>query len=464
MPPQGRQHSGEWFRERAARHGRELVRLAWPVMLSRLGIVTLGLADTIMVGAFSTLELAYLNLGSATMVMVYLVVAVGLLMGTLIETAHAYGAGDHKGCGRVFRRALPYAALIGLAAMALSLPGETLFLLTGQTPELAAEGGRVMAILGPGLIGHVVFVHATFFLEGIGRPKPVLAIMVIGNLLNIALNYLLIFGHGGFPALGAEGSAWATTTLRLAMMAMALGYLALAPSLGKFRVFGRTPGPWASWKPQRMKGYAAAFSLGVEVAAFAALAIFAGWLGTLALAAWGVVFNVMTIPFMLAAGLGAATAVRVGVANARRDPQDTALAGWTGFALGSAVLVACAIPIYLLAGPIFGLYSDDARLIAFGAPFVAFAAFVIYADGAQAVLANALRGLGETWVPTGIQTVVYIVIMIPASYALALPLGRGLSGLLEAVLYASIVSIVLQAWRFRWKTRAAYPLLGKVVT
>jgi len=450
-----------WLKERLQRHGHELARLAWPVMLSRLGIVALGLADTIMVGFFSTRELAFLNLGSTTLIMVFLVVAVGLLLGTLVETADAYGAEDYAKCGRILRRSLPYAAALGLAATLVSLPAETLFRLTGQTAELAAEGGRVMSILALGLTGHLIFVNVGFFLEGIARPKPVMVIMIAGNLLNILFNYALIYGHFGFPAMGAAGSAWASTTLRLAMAAMALGFVFFAPAMKPFAIFRQPVDSWRAWASQRERGYGAGSSLGVEVVAFGALGLFAGWLGTLPLAAWGVVFNVMTIPFMLAAGVGTATSVRVGISNARRDLRDAALAGWTGYGVATLVLIACAAPIFLLAGPIVSLYTSDTLLIAFGAPLIAYSALVIVADGGQTVLANALRGIGEIWAPTAIQTLVYIVIMIPLCWALAFPYQRGVQGLLEGILIASIVSVALQGWRFFWLTRAAYPLVER---
>ena len=455
------QHDPGWLKDRLQRHTRALFRLGWPVALSRLGIVALALADTIMVGDYSTRELAYLNLGTNSLIMVFLVVAIGLLLGTLIHTANAYGRGDFEGCGRVLRRSLTYAVLLAAGCTLISLPGETLFLLTGQTPELAREGGKVMTILAFGLVGHLVYINVAFFLEGIAKPKPVLMVMIIGNALNIGLNYILIYGKLGFPEMGAAGSAWATTALRLLMMVMVLGYIALSPEIKKFRIFQPLKQPWLSWKGQRMKGYAAGFSLGMEVMAFAALNIFAGWLGTLSLAAYGVVFNIMMVPFMLAAGIGAATSVRVGMANARTDPRDTALAGWTGYAIGSFILIMCCIPIYFFAHKLFTLYSSDLMLIAFGAPFVAYSAYVIFFDGGQAILANALRGLGETWVPTGIQTIVYVIIMIPLSYVLAFTWGRGVPGLLEAVLYASIVSVVLQGWRFRHLTANAYPLVTR---
>ena len=454
-------HDAGWLRKRFKRHVHELFRLAWPVMLSRLGIVVLIIVDTIMVGIYSTDELAYLNLGNGTFIMVVLVMAIGLLMGTLIHTSHAFGAKDYDECGRVFRRSLPYCIWIGLTCTILLLPGEFYFTLAELSPELAAEGGKVMTVLSFGLVGHLLYVNGIFFLEGLGRPKPAVVIMTVGNILNLGLNYVLIFGKLGFPEMGAVGSAWATTILRLLMGGATILYLFTSPTFHRYRLHSYRKEAWGSWRAQREKGHAAGLSLGVEVVAFAALTIFAGWIGKMALAAYGVIFNIMTVPFMITAGLGAATAIRVGMAKGRGDAKDTALAGLTGFGLGVAILLFSGVVIYLFDQEIFSFYTDDAALILFSLPFIAFTAYVIFFDGLQMVLGNALRGLGETWIPTGIQTFVYVIIMIPLSYYLAIPLGRGVLGLLEAVLYASVVSVALQGGHFLQRTRAAYPLIDK---
>lgn len=454
-------HESGWLVERFKRHSHELFRLAWPVMLSRLGIVVLAIVDTIMVGVYSTDDLAYLNLGNGTFIMVVLVMAIGFMMGTLIHTSHAYGAGDYAECGRIFRRSLPYSIWIGVIATIMLLPGEFYFTLAGQTPELAREGGKVMTILAFGLLGHLTYVNSIFFLEGLGRPKPAMVIMGVGNLLNVFFNYALIFGKFGFPELGAVGSAWATTTLRLLMGGYIIFYIFTSPSFKKYKLFSYKPEVWASWKAQREKGFAAGFSLGFEVIAFAALTIFAGWISKMALASYGVIFNIMTVPFMITAGLGAATAIRVGMAKGRGDIKDTALAALTGYGLGGAILLFSGIIIWVFDRSIFAAFTDDAALILFSMPFVAYTGLVVFFDGFQMIFGHALRGLGETWIPTGIQTFVYVVVMTPLSYYLAIPMGRGVLGLLEAVVYASVISVVLQGFHFYQKTRAAYPLIER---
>ncbi len=454
-------HDSAWLKERLFRHTHELFRLAWPVMLSRLGIVILAIVDTIMVGFYSTDELAYLNLGNGTFIMVILVMAIGFMIGTLIHTSHAYGAKDYAECGRVFRRSIPYSIIIGLACTILLLPGEFYFTLAGQTPELAREGGKVMTILAFGFLGHLLYVNGIFFLEGLGRPKVAVVVMAVGNILNVFLNYALIFGKFGFPELAAVGSAWATSILRLMMGGFMVFYILTSPTFKRYQLKNYSKEKWSSWKAQREKGFAAGASLGVEVIAFAALTVFAGWIGTMALASYGVLFSIMTVPFMITAGLGAATSVRVGMARGRGDAKDMALAGITGFGLGGVILLVFAILIWAFDNEIMLAYTADPALILFSIPLVAYAGFVIFWDGLQMVFGNALRGLGETWIPTGIQTLVYVVIMTPLSYYLAIPLGRGVLGLLEAVFYASVVSVILQGFHFYQKTRNAYPLIDR---
>ena len=120
-----------------------------------------------------------------------------------------------------------------------------------------------------------------------------------------------------------------------------------------------------------------------------------------------------------------------------------------------------AILMWVFDNEIMLAYTADPALILFSIPLVAYAGFVIFWDGLQMVFGHALRGLGETWIPTGIQTFVYVVIMTPLSYYLAIPLGRGVLGLLEAVFYASVISVILQGFHFYQKTRDAYPLIDR---
>ena len=441
-----------WLAARLRRHTSELLRLAWPTILSRLGIIAMAIVDTVMVGRYATNHLAYLNLGNGTMIMVALVTALGMLMGTMVYTANAFGRGDLEGCGEVFKRSMPYALAVGAAGMLICLPGEAWLYVMGQEAELVSEGGRIMRILAFGLPGYMVYVGCLFFLEGVKRPAVGMAMMVVANLVNVVLNYALIFGKLGAPELGAAGSAWTTTVMRTGLGIGAFAYIWFNPSLRIYGVRGWARSRWSEWAGQRKLGYATGVALCAEVAAFAAMTICAGWLGTLAVAAYGLALSVISAIFMVAAGIGAATSVRVGIAHSRADRADTALAGWSGVGLVAIVIGIAAIGLNLVPRQVVLLYSDDIALIAVTVPLVAFAGVVLIFDGAQTALSNALRGLSETWAPTTIQVVSYMFVMIPVSYWLAIVLQEGVMGLLKGIVIGSLVSTVLQSWRFYWMT------------
>jgi MATE family multidrug resistance protein len=425
-----------------------LVRLAVPVAFARSGVMLLVVVDAIMVGHVSTRELAWFGIGFAPITTVLLTM-IGLMMGTLVSTAAAAGAGDDAACGATWRRSLPYALVLGLAAAIVCSFGEAILAALGQSDEMAAGGGPVLRVLGLGIVPHLIFVTTTYFLEGIRRPLPGLVMMISANILNAGLNWLWVFGHAGFPAMGAVGSAWATTTARLVLAAGLVLYVWTMADHRRFAVRRPAAGGWAAWRRQRRIGYAAGASLGVEAFAFTVLGVFAGWLGPYPLAAHTIVLNLIAAVFMVAIGLGAATAVLVGMAHGRGDVGAVTVAGWTGLAVNTVVMAAFGLLFRLVPAPLVELYTDDAALVAVALPLMTLAAWILAADGGQGVMAAALRGRGDTWVATGLHCFSYIVVMIPVMAVLAFAGGRGVGGLYEGVLIASIIALVVLAARFR---------------
>ena len=437
---------------RIRRHVAETMTLAWPVIVARSGILVMALVDTVMVGRLSTDELAYLGIGQAPFMPVMLT-GLGLLIGTVAATAMALGAGRAEDCGAAWRRAVPYALWLGVGGAALCTLGEPFLRLTGQTSELAHEGAEVLFVLGLGIPGHLVFVATSFFLEGLKRPKPAMAAMIVANVLNVLLNWVFIYGNLGFPALGAVGSAWATSGVRLFLAIALVSYVWWMPARDLYGVRRRPRGGWSAWRRQRRIGYGAAFSIGFEVSAFSTLNLFAGWLGTEALAAYAIVINLIGLAFMVALGFGSATSVRVGSAHGQGRESEAALAGWVGLGLNSLTMMTIGILFLALPGTLIGAYSADPGLIARAVPLVALAALILTFDGGQTVMAQALRGRGETWAPAVIQGIAFLGLMIPGGWYLAFAAGRGIPGLFEGIVLASILSVALLCLRFHMLTR-----------
>lgn len=410
-------------------------------------------ADIVMLGHFDAADVAYYGIGMTPFV-VLLLIGIGMLTGTLVMTSHARGAGRLTECGAVWRRALPYAALIGLVGTGLSQLGEPFFLLIGQSPGIAAGGGAVTAIAGLALIPTLIYVNSGFFMEGLARPMPGMFVILGGNVVNILLNAVLIFGLWGAPAMGAQGAILATSLARLSMAIALASYIWWLPereSLGIRRPL--SGGWWRAGRDQWRLGYATGASQGVESIAFNSLTMMAGLLGPVALASYSIALNLTALIFMLALGLGAATAVRVGAARGAGDPHGMAVAGWVGLAATATIMVGFGLLLWFVREPLALFYSNDAALRAVLPGLILIVACILVPDGGQVVMSFALRGAGDAWTPTALHLLSFFVVMIPAAWLLAFPLALGTTGLMAAVAMGAGTSLAILTYRFRVVSR-----------
>lgn len=448
-----------WLRTRLRRHFAELIRLSGPVIVSRAGVMVMALVDTLMVGRYGTDDLAYISLASGP-VNFLMIVGIGLMTGTAVTVANAVGRNDPAGAGAALWRGVPWAAGFGiLCFLCLMLTGRPFLMLTGQSDALLDPAGQAVTILAAGLPFALIFVTGAFFLEGLGRPLAAMVVMIAANLLNVLLNWLLIWGIGPLPELGGMGSAWTTTLVRAGTAVAVL--LAIAWAIRDRVGFGldRWPGwRWSAWRRQRAIGYGSAGSQSSESAAFLAMMVFAGMLGATEVAAYSIVINLIGLVFMIAVGIGTATAVRVGQAHGRGDGADMVLAGWTGLALLWLLVGIVALGFWLAPGTVVGVYTGDATLVALAAPALMVAALAVVPDTGQMVMASALRGRGDAFWPAVSHAIAYLGVMMPGGYLLSITLGRGVTGLIEAILLASILSFVALALRFQVLARRLPPL------
>jgi MATE family multidrug resistance protein len=334
--------------------------------------------------------------------------------------------------------------------VAVGFFGEHLMLFLGQHADVAHDGGRIFLILSLGLPGHLLFLSSAYFLEGIGRPKMGMFVMIWANILNVILNWVLIDDTSWFGPMGAEGAAWGTTASRWFMAISAAGIVWCIADHERFNIRGKLTGGFASWQELRRMGYAIGLSAGVESTAFAALNVFAGWLGKLPLAAYGLTLNLVALAFMFAIGVGSATSVRVGVAYGRGDYKDAALAGWIGLGVSSIAMLTAAIFTYFFADFLAGIYTDDPALLREASLAVTFIALVYVPDGGQALMANALRGRKDVWAPSIIQTVSFFGVLVPVGYVSAFIFDTGVLGLFHGILTGCIVSLIWLSLRFQW--------------
>lgn len=426
----------------------ELLKLSWPVVISRLGIMAMGLSDAIVVGRYSATQLGYHALGWAP-TSVVVTMAIGLLSGVQVMAARAIGEGRLHDTGAVLRRGLSYSLWIGvISAGLLALGGPAFLHAIGLEKSLADGASRVLLVFCLSLPAYAISVSASFWMEGLSRPGPGAWAMWIANAINLALDLILVPGLFGLPALGAMGGAWATTGARTFLAVFMLGYIALMPEARALGVFDKPERNRAAEAEQRRIGFGAGASNFFEVAAFASMNIIAGWIGGLAVAAWAIVLNVAAIVFMVPLGLSTGAAVRVGIAYGARDTAGVIRAGLIAFAVTGVFGVLVSLAIWPNATLIASAYTGNPLTLAMAIPALALSCLMYFPDSLQVVTAQALRARGDVWLPSGTHLTSYIVIMMPLAWWLAIPRGLGIMGLVWAVVIASVVSAGLLLARF----------------
>lgn len=428
------------------------LRLAFPVMLARAGILVMVAVDTAMTGHYGATDLAYYGLGLAPQIVI-LMTGIGLLIGTMVLTAQADGAGELSACGRIWRLGLMLAATIGVALLFVCQTGPLFYTAVGQSADFAAGAGAVMAMFGLGI--PALFLHAvtSFFLEGISRPLPGMLVMLGANIANAFLNWVFIFGNLGAEALGAEGAALATTIVRWLMFLSLAVYVLAMKDHSRYGLRG--PITDAAGILQRLLaiGLPLAFAHGLEAGAFASLTLFAGLLGTVTLGGFQVAMNLVAIVFMLALGFSTAASVRVGNAVGRGDALGTRRAGWVAVALAVAVMATFTVVLAAFPRQFAAIYSNDPLIVASAIPTITVAAMVLIVDGAQGVLVGALRGLADVAVPSLAYLLALWGLMVPLAYVYGVQREGGGPALMFALFVGLTVLTVMLGFRFAQVTR-----------
>jgi MATE family multidrug resistance protein len=434
---------------RLVRHWRALFRLAWPVALSRVGLVVMAMVNVIMVGRTTTDQLAALSLGTAVF-MPPLIAGIGCMVGIVATTARAQGAGM-PATPEIALRGLRWAVLVGGVAWLLLLAAGPLLRLIGHTPELVAGGGSVARVLAPGALFQIVFVATTFYLEGTGRPRPGLVAMAVANVLNVGFGWLLIGGRLGLPALGADGAALGATLARAAMAAGLLVWMLRLPEFAALRAAPLSrwgPGGWTAGREMRRIGMAGGAAYFFETFAFAALAQMAGLLGPAPLAAYTILHNIEALVFMIALGVSVATAVRVGQAAGAGDAVEARFAGYAGLAMATGLVGAAGLLLLGFAPSVVGFYSADPSLVARAAPIIAILAVSMVFDAGQVVLGQSTRALGDSWVTTGAFFFAFFCVMVPLGFVLAFRTPLAEAGLFVATAVGCATAAALLLARF----------------
>jgi len=441
-------------------HVHRTLLLAAPVMLARAGLVFMLAADTILVGRAGGHELAFLAISMAPQ-LIMVTVGTGLLLGTVVLTAQADGAGRLTECGRIWRLALLIAGALGILFALLQWQGAWLLRLIGESEAIAVGGGRVLAVWAFGMPGLMLYMATTSFLEGITRPRAAMVVSLAANLVNFALAWALVFGHAGLPSLGAVGAALATTITRWLMFVVLAIYALTMRDGARFGVREPIGGYYHLAGHLLFLGLPVALSVAFESTAFSGATFIAGWLGETPLAAYQLSINVTSFFYMLTLGLATATAVRVGNAVGRGSQKDVARAGWVAVSLVVLLMAIIGGAIRFARGPIAGLYTTNSAVALAALPALAAISFLVVFDGIQGVLTGALRGLADVRWPMASAGVAFWGCALPLCYYFGFRRAMGAEGLIWGLIAGLIVASVLLGSRFAVMARRRVQAFGR---
>jgi MATE family multidrug resistance protein len=421
------------------------------VTLARLGIMTMGLCDAVVVGRLAPAELPHQALGWAPTA-VALTTGIGLLVGVQVLAARAFGAQTLEQAGGALQRGLVVSAVSGVVAVALAWAyTEPLLAAFGVEPDLVKPSARITHVLILSVPLHLVYVCSAFFVEAIQRPMVSTWLMWIANLINLILNLLLV------PRMGAIGSSWSTVGARGFLACALLFWVLRLPEARQLGLRKRVKSP--SYAAFLRVGSAAAVSQAAESSAFSGMTVLAGRLSGHAVAGYQILLNLIAIVFMVALGFGTATSVLTGEAVGKNSQHDVSRASWVGLAVNSGVMACIGLFIFALAHPIASAYTVDVAVAQLVATCMPLAAAILIFDGGQTVVASALRAQNDNWFPTGSHLLAYAVIMPGLGYLFAELQGLGVQGLMLAIFWASVFSLGVLAARLWWlsRTRALPP-------
>ena len=433
-----------------------MLSLAWPVVLTEIGWVMMGVVDTIAVGPLGPAAIGAVGTGSGIF-FALMVFGIGTLFALDTFVAQGFGAGQIQECHRWLVAGLWLAALLAALLMTIG------FLCVGWLPSLGMVP-EVRDLLGPylgGLLWSVfpLLLYTVFrrYLQAMHLVKPVMIAIVVANVVNALANWILIYGRFGVPEFGVVGAAWATLASRIVLM-LALWWVVVraerrSPSGLHDVPFG--PDLARMWRLAR-HGMPAAFQVMLEVGVFAAASVLAARISPAAAGAHQIVLQIASFFFMVPLGLSSAAAVRVGNAVGRGDPEGARRAGWTAVVLGLVVATAVAAVLLTVAGLLLRTFTDDAAVLVMGVTLLAICAAFQPFDAAQGVATGALRGMGDTTTPMLLNLAGHWLVGLPLGYALCFTLAWGLVGLwigLATGLLLVGVSVVLV-----WHWRSAMPI------
>lgn len=432
-------------------HSRAIWKLGMPLILSNLAQFAIHITDTVMLGWYDVTALAASTI-AGTLFFVIFIVGAGFAQAVTPLVASAAEQGDEVQVRRVTRMGLWLSIFYGFIVTIPFFWAEEILIAIGQDAEVSRLAHIYLQIVIWQMIPALIVMTFKSFLAALEHTAIILWATIGTAVLNVFINYALIFGNWGMPELGIMGAAIASLSVTLITVLVLMIYiLRVLPQFELFKNFWRSDG--TILRRVFMLGWPIGVTSLAEGGLFSASAIMVGWIGPIELAAHGIAIQLASLTFMVHIGFSQAATVRAGRALGRRDEISLRRGGMT--AIGMSAIYAIVTSLIFLAMPeaLVSLFIDPneperANLLRIGASLVMVAALFQLVDGLQVLALGLLRGVQDTTVPMVMAAISYWVIGLPVSYLLAFTLGFGAVGLWLGLVIGLAIAAALLLWRF----------------
>jgi MATE family multidrug resistance protein len=425
----------------------EMARLALPIVLVNVGMQGQGLVDAIMLGRVSSADLAAGGLGNFYFFGIA-IIGIGILMALDPVIAQGVGAKDEGQIARGVQRGVLMTLVVAIIVSLLFLLAGPVLGLLRQPPEVVPLASAYVRYSIPGMLPFFTFNMLRQTLQAFHRVAPVVWGVAVGNVVNVFLNWVLIYGNLGFEARGVVGSSIATSVSRwiMALVVLVVAWPVLRPYLTQWRPESRHVAPLL--RMFRL-GLPVGLQFLAEAGAFGLTTVMTGWMGTTVLAGHEIALSLASMTFMVPMGVAAAAAVMVGHAIGRGDMAASRRDAVAALVVGVGFMAVCAVVFALIPEALAGLYTRDAATFALAATLIPVAAVFQVFDGTQVVSASILRGAGDTRVPAVLHGMSFWALGIPLGAVLAFEFDYGAIGLWWGLSAGLAAAAVLQLRRVR---------------
>ncbi len=438
-------------------------------MLTQFGAALVGLADSIMVGHYGTADLAAVSFSNALFFTV-MVFAMGALMGVTPLVGHVHGrlekimangewpkgeskdeeiAHKHEQITSYLANGLVFTGLMSVLSLAILAPCIGFLDAFGQEPEVVVRARPYYILIVLSIVPFLLFTFSKQFLEGLGNTTVAMLITIGCNLLNILLNWVFIFGHCGFEAMGAEGAGWASL---IARCLMPICFLVAMFCKADWRRYITSMRRWLITRREVEHLLTIGMPIGLQSFAeaflFTASFVIIGWISKESLAAHHIANQMADLTFMLAMGIGSATTIRVSHQLGKGDLHAVRMASHASVHLCLLMNTIGAAIMIFGRNVIPYIFTNDPEVIPIASTLLIIAGTLQYADGLQCIGAAMLRGIQDVRVPMRIALFAYIGVALPLGLALTFPMGLGAKGMWIAFVIALAIPAVLFHVRF----------------